>query len=60
MPVLLVTGQRSPPMFGVITEQLQRLLPHAKRIDIPDASHGMQADNAPAYNEMVLDFLKGA
>jgi pimeloyl-ACP methyl ester carboxylesterase len=57
MPVLLVVGAHSPPMFGEITDELQRLLPHAERVEIPSASHAMHADNAPAYNARVLQFL---
>jgi pimeloyl-ACP methyl ester carboxylesterase len=57
MPVLLVTGEHSPLMFGHITDRLQRLVPHAERVDIPAASHVMNADNAPAYNAAVLEFL---
>lgn len=57
MPVLLVTGEHSPPMFGHITDRLHRLLPHAERAEIPAASHGMHAQNAAAYNEAVLTFL---
>jgi pimeloyl-ACP methyl ester carboxylesterase len=57
MPVLLVTGEHSPSIFGQITDQLHRLLPHAERIEIPAASHAMHGDNAPAYNAVVLEFL---
>jgi pimeloyl-ACP methyl ester carboxylesterase len=57
MPVLLVTGEHSPPMFGQITDRLHRLLPHAERIEIRGASHVMHAENAPAYNVAVLEFL---
>lgn len=57
MPVLLVTGEHSPPMFGQITDQLHRLLPHAERSEIPAASHAMHGDNAPAYNAAVLEFV---
>jgi pimeloyl-ACP methyl ester carboxylesterase len=57
MPVLLVTGEHSPSMFGEITDQLHRLLPHAERVEIPAASHAMHGDNAPAYNAAVLQFL---
>jgi pimeloyl-ACP methyl ester carboxylesterase len=57
MPVLLVTGERSPPLFGQITDRLHRLLPHAERVEIPAASHAMHGDNAPAYNAVVLEFL---
>jgi pimeloyl-ACP methyl ester carboxylesterase len=60
MPVLLVTGEHSPPMFGAITDRLEALLPHAERIQIPQASHGMHGQNAAAYNAAVLDFLSRA
>ena len=57
MPVLLVTGEHSPPLFGRITDELHGLLPHAERVEIPAASHAMHGDNAPAYNAAVLEFL---
>jgi len=57
MPVLLFTGERTPPMFRQITDRLHRLLPHAERIEVPAASHAMHMENAPAYNAMVLEFL---
>ncbi len=57
MPVLLVTGEHSPPMFGEITDELHRLLPHAERVEVPAASHAMHGDNAPAYNAAVREFL---
>lgn len=57
MPVLLVTGELSPPMFGRITDRLHRLLPRAERAEIPGASHSMHSENVPAYNAAVLEFL---
>jgi pimeloyl-ACP methyl ester carboxylesterase len=57
VPVLLVTGQESIGLFHRLTERLDELLPNAKRVEIPGASHAMHEDNAPAYDEAVLAFL---
>lgn len=57
MPVLLVQGEASPRLFGLITDGLARCLPQAERATIPAASHGMHAQNPAAYNEAVLAFL---
>jgi pimeloyl-ACP methyl ester carboxylesterase len=57
VPVLLLTGERSPKIFRLITDELARCLPRAERVMIPDASHAISADNPPAYNEAVLAFL---
>ena len=56
MPVLLVEGEISPRMFGVITDELSRVLPEAERVTIPAASHGMHGQNPAGYNEAVLAF----
>ena len=56
-PTLLVQGEVSPPMFGHVTEELARVLPHAERVTIPAASHVMHVQNPPAYNAAVLSFL---
>ncbi|HET8523263.1 MAG TPA: alpha/beta hydrolase [Thermomicrobiales bacterium] len=57
VPVLLLKGEKSPPMFGLITDELARVLPTAERITIPGASHGMHAQNPAAYNDAVFAFL---
>jgi pimeloyl-ACP methyl ester carboxylesterase len=56
-PTLLVQGAVSPPMFGLISDELVRVLPHAERATIPAASHSMHGQNPAAYNEVVLAFL---
>lgn len=58
MPVLLVQGELSPRMFGLITDELARALPDAERATIPAASHGMHGQNPAAYNAAVLAFLE--
>jgi len=59
VPVLLVTGVRSPAVFSCLTDRLEELLPLAERVEIPGASHVMFMENAPAFNEAVLAFLRG-
>ncbi len=57
VPVLLVTGALSPTLAHLWTDRLEELLPIVERINIPDASHLMHEENAPAVNEAILGFL---
>ncbi len=56
-PTLLVQGEMSPSMFGLVTDELARALPAAERATIPASTHGMHAQNPAAYNAGVLAFL---
>jgi non-heme chloroperoxidase len=56
VPVLLVEGKVSPRIFGIVTDELGRVLPEAERVTISAASHGMHAQNPTEYNEAVLAF----
>jgi pimeloyl-ACP methyl ester carboxylesterase len=56
-PVLLVTGELSPDFLLRLTDRLEELLPIVERVEIPDASHIMHAENAPAVNEAIVGFL---
>lgn len=56
-PTLLVSGERSPRMFHLLTEELARCLPHAEHVLIPNASHAIHQGNPEAYNWAVLAFL---
>ena len=55
--VLLVSGERSPPLFRLITEELARCLPAEEVAGVPGAGHASHADNPPSYNAVVLRFL---
>ena len=57
IPVLLVTGERSPAVFPRLTDRLEELLPIVERIEISGASHIMFDENAPAFNDAILAFL---
>jgi len=60
IPVLLLTGQKSPRVFHHLARQLQDCIPHMKRREILGASHIMHEDNVLNYNTAVLSFLEHA
>ena len=55
--LLLVTGERNPPVFPRLIDRLEQLLRLAERIEIAGASHGMHEENAAAVNEAIGRFL---
>jgi pimeloyl-ACP methyl ester carboxylesterase len=56
LPTLLVAGERSAPVFHRLLDRLHELLPVARRVQIPGASHAMHVDNAPAFNAALQSF----
>ena len=56
-PVLLVTGQRTHPMFRVILAELERCLTSEETVTVPAAGHATHADQPAWYNAVVLRFL---
>jgi pimeloyl-ACP methyl ester carboxylesterase len=57
-PTLLVTGEKSPIVWHRLTDRLAELIPDVRHTEIPGASHIMHEDNAAAYNQAVLKFLR--
>jgi pimeloyl-ACP methyl ester carboxylesterase len=57
IPVLLVEGERSPEMFGLVHDQLEQCFPDVDRAYIPDASHDLKIQEPPAFSDVVLLFL---
>ena len=57
-PTLLVNGEESIGLFHRLTDRLEELLPHSERTEIPEASHIMHEENAPAYNSAVQSFVE--
>ncbi len=57
MPVLLLGGEQSPPLFRLILDQLEACLPNAQRITLPGVSHGLYLENPRSFNRATLDFL---
>ena len=56
-PALLLTGDDSPAMFGLVAEELARCMPGIERALIPNAAHLLHGMNPAAYNATVLAFL---
>jgi esterase len=57
VPVLLVGGALSPPVYGRIIDVLASCARRTERVTIPNASHGMNRMNPSAFNTAVLNFL---
>ena len=55
--VLLVSGDRSAPVFHAITAELARCLQNDSTATIPGADHAMQATNPAYYNQVVLRYI---
>ena len=56
-PVLLLSGERSLALHGVIDRQLEKVLPRCERVVIPDATHEMWSDHPEECQNAVLAFL---
>lgn len=56
-PTLLLGGALSPAPFPATLDALQTLWPHARRVTIEHASHGMNLAHPRAFNASVADFL---
>jgi non-heme chloroperoxidase len=56
-PTLLLTGDQSPEMFLLVSQELAHLLPKPEQAQIDRASHVLHYMNAEAFNETVLRFL---
>jgi non-heme chloroperoxidase len=59
-PVLLLGGDRSPSIYGMIMNELAKCLPRLHRLTIPQASHIVHRMNPVAFNEAVLSFIEGS
>jgi len=58
IPVLLLEGERSPEMFGLIHDRLEQCFPNVDRAFIPGTSHDLKIQVPPDFNEIVLSFLE--
>jgi pimeloyl-ACP methyl ester carboxylesterase len=57
MPVLYMTGDKSPPQYKPIFDALQRCQPAVTRVVIPNAMHQMSQNNSPAVNSALTKFF---
>ena len=58
VPTLVLVGEKDTP-FLAAGEYMAKAIAGARHVVIPDAGHASNLDNTEAFNEAVLDFLKG-
>jgi non-heme chloroperoxidase len=56
-PSLLLSGANTIPLHALVDDELQRLLPNAERVVIPDATHDLWADQPELCRAATLSFL---
>ena len=57
MPVLVVEGETTKPMYRIACERLESCLPDVQRIVLPDTSHALCLESPDAFNEATVRFL---
>jgi pimeloyl-ACP methyl ester carboxylesterase len=57
IPVLLVSGGRSDLVTSRTVEHFLELAPHARHVQLPDATHMVAGDDNDAFTETLLHFL---
>lgn len=57
-PTLLIRGQHSPLLTPEVAQKMIQALPHGRLVEIAQAAHTVNADNAPAFNAATAAFLK--
>ena len=58
MPILPVTGARSPARYALMLAELARCNRNAHAVvTVADAAHAMHRENPGAFNDAVLRFL---
>ena len=58
VPVLIVWGMLDPVLPPVLLELWKSVYPHARAVEIPDASHFLQEDAPAAVLEAIEEFLQ--
>jgi pimeloyl-ACP methyl ester carboxylesterase len=56
-PVLLISGGETLPLLRPVNDELERVLPRAKRVRIPDAGHELWETHAEVARRAVAEFL---
>ncbi|SDZ70812.1 Pimeloyl-ACP methyl ester carboxylesterase [Variovorax sp. YR266] len=57
VPTLLISGERTEPLWREIFMTLQRHMPHAESVVMPNAGHAVARDQPEEFNSCALDFL---
>lgn len=57
MPIMLISGKRTQPIFASIFDSACRLLPRAIAIRVPDAGHSVYREQPEVFNRLCLQFV---
>jgi pimeloyl-ACP methyl ester carboxylesterase len=58
MPILLLTAENTLPLHKLVNAELERLLPQATYVTIPDATHEMWDEQPDACAQAILEFIQ--
>ncbi|SDQ40322.1 Pimeloyl-ACP methyl ester carboxylesterase [Pseudoxanthomonas sp. CF385] len=58
-PVLLISGGRSDLVSEKTVEEFKLLVPHARHVHLPQATHMVAGDDNDAFTATVLEYLAG-
>jgi pimeloyl-ACP methyl ester carboxylesterase len=58
-PALIVRGGVSDLITREIVDRMVQMIPGSRAVEIPDAGHMVLEDNPPAFNQAVMEFLRG-
>ena len=56
-PVLLVKGDKSPPIFLLMIDELNRCLNNREVVTLTNTSHGLEYESPDKFNKAVLAFI---
>ena len=57
-PPLLVRGQSSPLLTSEVAQKMVEVLPEARVVEVANAAHTVNADNAEAFNRVAAAFIQ--
>lgn len=57
VPTLLLSGEKSPRLFHIITDMLHTAIPASEMLSIPSADHSIHTSAPAAYSEAVWGFI---
>jgi 3-oxoadipate enol-lactonase len=58
MPILCLEGEEDALIAPEMIRHLVKALPNARLALVPGAGHSVYFENAPAFNQLVLDFIR--
>ena len=57
MPVMLLSGENTPPVHAAIFEAVCEAMPAARKHKVPGSGHSVSRDQPETFNKLVLEFL---